>query len=255
MSPPVTTDPGRIVAHRGASRVAPENTLAAFRAARDQGARWVEFDVTLLGDGFPVIHHDATLDRCTTGRGPILSLRREDLARIDAGAPFSDGFRGEPPPGLEAALDLLEDLELFANVELKPNDGDPVRLAQAAADAVRGRPWAEDRLLVSSFDFRALRAFRALRPAQPLAVLWARLPTDWRAAARALDACGVHMDYRNLDMRILDEVRGAGLDLRVYPVKDPGPVAPFRDAGLTGAITDHPPLFLNDPHWRAWAEA
>ena len=64
-------DPGRIVAHRGASRVAPENTLAAFREAAAQGARWIEFDVSLLGDGTPVIFHDPTLDRCTDATGPL----------------------------------------------------------------------------------------------------------------------------------------------------------------------------------------
>ena len=79
---PDTSTPGRIVAHRGASRIAPENTLSAFRVAAQQGARWLEFDVSLLGDNTPVLHHDATLDRCTDSAGPLDRLTASDLAAI-----------------------------------------------------------------------------------------------------------------------------------------------------------------------------
>ena len=113
---PDTSTRGRIVAHRGASRAAPENTLIAFRLAARQGARWLEFDVSLLGDGTPVLHHDRTLDRCTDGTGRLDRLTAADLAGIDAGRWFGAQYTGEPLATLEQALDLIGELDLSANL-------------------------------------------------------------------------------------------------------------------------------------------
>ena len=125
---PDTDTPGRIVAHRGASRAAPENTLAAIRLASRQGARWLEFDTSLLGDATPVLHHDATLDRCTGATGPLDRLAAADLAGIDAGGWFGAQFAGEPLATLAQALDLFEELGLSANLEMKPHTAAPERI-------------------------------------------------------------------------------------------------------------------------------
>ncbi len=178
---PSIADPGRVIAHRGASRVAPENTLAAFREAAAQGARWIEFDVSLLGDGTPVIFHDPTLDRCTDSTGPISALGRADLARIRAGVRHGPRFADEPLPTLEAALDLIEDLGLFANLEMKPHANPRGATSQAVVAALRGRPWARERIVTSSFDLKELAAFRAALPDAALAVLYRRAPRSWRA--------------------------------------------------------------------------
>ncbi|MEM8792780.1 MAG: glycerophosphodiester phosphodiesterase family protein [Pseudomonadota bacterium] len=253
MTPPRVHDPGRIIAHRGASRVAPENTLAAFRMAREQGVRWIEFDVTLLGDGLPVIHHDASLDRCTSQTGPLLTLNALSLSAVDAGARFGDAFRGEPLPTLEATLDLIESLDLYANLELKLNDAEPASLARAAASALAQRDWARSRIVVSSFDHTTLALFRQHSPDHPVAVLWRDPPADWRETTRRLNASGVHMNHRYLRMEFLQEVRREGLDLRVYTINDPDLMLPFREQGLTGVITDHPPLFTGLQDWRDWS--
>ncbi|MEM1162207.1 MAG: glycerophosphodiester phosphodiesterase family protein, partial [Pseudomonadota bacterium] len=115
---PNLPDPGRIIAHRGASQVAPENTLKAFRTADRQGAYWLEFDVSLLGDGTAVIHHDDTLDRCTNATGPLSGIAAADLSDIEAG-------EGEPLPTLSAALDLIKEFGFFANLEMKPHALEP----------------------------------------------------------------------------------------------------------------------------------
>ena len=137
---PDTDTPGRIVAHRGASRAAPENTLAAFRLASRQGARWLEFDVSLLGDGTPVLHHDKTLDRCTNGTGALDRLTAADLAGIDAGSWFGAQFTGEPLATLEQALDLIGELDLSANLEMKPHGAPPEPIARTVATALGTRP-------------------------------------------------------------------------------------------------------------------
>lgn len=251
--PPRTTTPGRIIAHRGASRVAPENTAAAFRAAAAQGATWAEFDVSLLGDRTPVIHHDGVFGRTATGTGRLLDADRGALADADAGGWFGAGFAGEPLPELGATLDLLDSLSFSANLEIKTHADEASDLADAVAATLKARPWTRERIVVSSFDHHALRLFRDRMPDQPLAVLWPDPPADWVKPVASLDAEAVHCDWRYLDHRVLDEAMERDIAVRVYTINDIRPLAPFRGHGLTGVITDHPPLFLEDPDWRAWA--
>jgi glycerophosphoryl diester phosphodiesterase len=249
---PDTSTPGRLVAHRGASRVAPENTLTAFRLAAQQGVGWLEFDVSLLGDGTAVVHHDATLDRCSDATGPLDRRTAADLAGIDAGSWFCAQYAGEPLTTLEQALDLVAELDLSANLEMKPHDAPPGPMAQTVAAALVKRPWASGRILVSSFDFGALEALRRLMPNQPLAVLYEDPPADWPGVLAALRACSLHIWHEFLTSEILAQTREHGYHVRVYTINEPPLMEPFREAGLTGVITDHPPLFLDDPAWAAW---
>lgn len=251
---PDTSTRGRVIAHRGASRIAPENTLSAFRLAAGLGARWLEFDVSPLGDGTPVVHHDQTLDRCTDATGPLERLTAADLAGIDAGQWFGRRFRGEPLATLEQALDLIAELGLSANLEIKPQDAPPQPIARAVADALARRAWTRDRILVSSYHIGALEALRRVMPDQPLAVLYDDPPADWPAVLTALDACSLHIWHEFLTAAILTRAREHGFHVRVFTVNEPPRMRRFRAAGLTGVITDHPPLFLDDPAWAAWAE-
>lgn len=250
---PRTETPGRIVAHRGASRVAPENTLAAFRAAANQGVSWVEFDVSLLGDGTPVIHHDGRFGRCNSGTGTLAAAGLADLEGMDAGEWFGPDFAGERVPTLDACLDLLDEFGMSANLEMKAHADETGALASAVAHALARRDWAASRILVSSFSIEALRLFRDRAPHQPLAVLWEKPPADWQATVDDLGAASVHLDHRRLAMPFLDAARRHHVEVRVYTINDPDRMASFRDHGLTGVITDHPPLFLDRPDWAAWA--
>lgn len=244
---------GRLIAHRGASIAAPENTLAAFAAAREAGAGWVEFDVSLLGDGTPVLHHDATLERCTDGQGALADSTAPEVAALDAGAWFGAAFAGEPVPLLDAALDWLGAAEMSANLEMKPHGAHPGPLAAAVAEALTARPWTAARILVSSFDHAALEQLKALMPRQPLAALYHTPPGDWLAQVRRLGAGAMHMDHRALTPAHLEAAEQAGLALRVFTANDPAALEPFRDLGLSGVITDDPAGFLKDAGWAAWA--
>lgn len=252
-SRPDTSSPGRIIAHRGASRAAPENTLAAFRLAARQGARWIEFDVSLLGDETPAIHHDATLDRCTDRSGSLDRLTASDLAGIDSGSWFGPRYAGEPVATLERTLDLIAALDLSANLEMKPHGAGPGAIARAVTAALAARPWSRSRILVSSFDPGALAALRRLMPAQPLAVLYEDPPADWPDQLARLRASSLHIGHQHLNPEILSAARAQGVHLRVYTINEPDRMVRFRDTGLTGVITDHPPLFLDDPAWARWA--
>ncbi|MGF1444766.1 MAG: glycerophosphodiester phosphodiesterase family protein [Pikeienuella sp.] len=251
----VRRDPlGRLIAHRGASLAAPENTLAALKAAAGAGAAWVEIDISLLGDGTAVLHHDATLDRCTNRTGPLASIGAAELGSIDAGAWFGARFAGEPLATLTAALDLMADLGLAANLELKPHDAPPEPLAETVASALAARQSDAPEVVVSSFDWTALAAFRRASD-RAVALLAPTLPEGWTRTAGALEAAAVHMDWRHLAQDHLDAAASEGVTLRVYTANDPAALLPFRHLGLGGVITDDPARYLADPAWAAWVHA
>jgi len=150
---------------------------------------------------------------------------------------------------------LIDALDLSANLEMKPHDAPPEPMARAVATALAGREWTRQRILVSSFDLGSLEALRRLMPKQPLAVLYEDPPNSWPEILAGLDACSLHIWYEFLTMEVLAKAREQGFHVRVYTINEPPRMAPFREHGLTGIITDHPPLFLSDGAWRIWSEA
>jgi glycerophosphoryl diester phosphodiesterase len=130
----VTLKLPRIIGHRGACGYAPENTLESIRTAADLGIKWVELDVKLTKDGVPVIFHDETLDRTTNGHGNVAETFYADLQNLEAGSWYSDGFAGIKIPTLEEAAELLIDLGLGLNLELKPCPGREKETAEIALD-------------------------------------------------------------------------------------------------------------------------
>lgn len=245
--PPNVTDPGRVVAHRGASMAKPENTLSAFRTAHIQGAFWLEFDVSLLGDGTLVLHHDKTLDRCTNASGPLSAITLEDLPNITVG-------ETEPLATLDEAMDLIQQLGFYANLEIKSHDVPPGLMAERVAETLVKHPWSRTRIITSSFQHDALRALRSLMPDAPLAVLYERPDEDWQQVMIDMQAAALHLRYTHLSESLLKSAKRSRFDVRVYTINRPALLVPFRDMGLTGVITDHPPLFLDDRDWAAWAK-
>jgi glycerophosphoryl diester phosphodiesterase len=134
-----------VFAHRGGSKLRPENTIVAFDHGLSLGVDGLEFDVHFSRDGVVVIHHDATLDRTTSGRGPLAALTADELARLDI-------------PNLRDVLRRYHDVRII--IELKLNDP---RLAHATIDEIRAAD-AVDRVSLGSFGTRVLRAARAYEP-------------------------------------------------------------------------------------------
>jgi glycerophosphoryl diester phosphodiesterase len=206
------------VAHRGASRHAPENTLAAFRMALEQGIPAVECDVRPTQDGHVVVIHDSTVDRTTDGLGVVSAMRLEALRRLDAGRWFAAEFAGERIPLLEEVLELVRGRALI-QIEIK-NDPTPYDgIESQVIDAVRRRG-VENQVLVMSFDHQSVLTVRSLSSEIATGILYAARLVDAPAAARAAGADALCLDWAYIDREVVAQAHAAGLGICVWTVDD-----------------------------------
>lgn len=231
----------RIIGHRGAAAAAPENTLAGFRRAYALGARWVEFDVRLTADGRCVLLHDDLLDRTTDGSGPAAEMTLDQLAVLDAGSWFDPSFAGEPIPTFEETIDLLAELGLGANVEIKPHRGAEAETAEAICRILQAS-WPDHlpKPLVSSFEYPALETAYRVAPELQRGLLLGRVGSDWRAQAEAIEATTINCDHAKLTEKKAKEVRAAGYPLLAYTVNHAGRAQELFGWGVSAVFTDAP---------------
>jgi glycerophosphoryl diester phosphodiesterase len=229
----------RYCAHRGAGKLAPENTLAAMKVGFTHGYRMVEFDVKLSSDGVAFLLHDDTLDRTTDARGPAGERPWSELAKLDAGSWHSRAFSGEPVPTFEAVARWAIDNGVACNVEIKPMPGNEEVTGAAVARATR-ELWrgASPPPLLSSFSEVSLAAARAAVPELQRALLLDDVPQDWEARLERLDCVAIDPDYRELTRSLVASVRYAGYRVVTYTPNAPDVVARLVDWGVDTVITD-----------------
>lgn len=234
-----------VQAHRGASAIAPENTIAAFHAAAEAGAKWVELDVALSADDTLVVIHDDSVDRTSSGRGSLGDLTADQIGALDGGSWFDARYAGERIPTLAETIAALGELGLSANVEIKqhPHHKSLDQLVRAVqAEIVKRAP--ATRIMISSFDAECLRAMHKLEPELEMAMLWVEVPADWEEVLASIPAKTIHMHYKALSIGLLEHLRERGIKVRVWTCNDPVELVSFWNAGLSGVITDNPALFL-----------
>jgi len=239
------TDPTAqlVIAHRGASHRAPENTLEAFQCAIDDGADALELDVHLSRDGVPVVIHDPSLDRTTDRTGTISTLTWAEIQHANAGARHTDGTwaaRQVRVPSLADVLDAVRDLPLL--IEIKA-----VAAQWAVADLVT-RLRATDRVVVAAFEHRALEVFRE----GPIAVGASRRDIAWltlRARTRLpvslphVACFAVPDQWHGLEIptpRAVNLARRHAAPVHVWTVDDPGRALQLWRRGVSGIITNRP---------------
>ena len=231
------------VAHRGAGRLAPENTLAAFREGARHGYRMFECDAKLSADGQIFLLHDATLDRTTDGHGVAGELPWSALCRLDAGGWHSRAYAGEPLPTLQAIARYVLRNGFALNVEIKPTPGSDAATGDAVAHAC-ARLWADSRWaavappLLTSFRPEALRAARAARPELPRGLLLDRWRDGWLDEARDLGCVAVVAHFSMFDAASIEQIHAAGLRASSYTVNDPSEADRLLRCGIDGLITD-----------------
>ena len=233
-----------VIGHRGAAGLAPENTLASLRRAKIEGAAWVEFDVMLSADGIPILFHDDTVNRTTNGRGKIANLSLEEIQSLDAGCWFSKEFQGERVPTFRDAIFEIKALGLGANVEIKPSPGAGAETAKATCALVLSDwPGSLPPPVISSFDTSAMAVARDLSPDIERAMLFGKLPKNWKSIVEDLDCQAVHMSTKYVTRANVDAIRRHGFPVRVYTVNDAARGQDLRDMGVASIFTDRPDLF------------
>ena len=227
------------IAHRGAGKLAPENTLAAFRVGAAHGYRAFECDVKLSADGVPFLLHDATLERTTSGAGTAGVRSWNELSRLDAGGWHSRGFAGEPMPTLDSIARYCLRNHRALNIEIKPTPGDAQRTGHVVA-LEAAHLWAGQDVppLLSSFQPEALAAARLAAPALPRALLLDTLRDGWFEQAQALGCVAVVTNHALMDAALIGRLHGAELRAMVYTVNEAADAQRLIGLGIDAMITD-----------------
>jgi len=229
----------RLAAHRGAGKLAPENTLAAFRLGYAHGYRMAELDAKLSADGVAFLLHDNTLDRTTNATGRADALNWRQLSLLDAGAWHSPAYAGEPLATLAAVARWSRAHDVAINVEIKPTPGRERETGAAIAlDAATLWSGASVMPLLSSFSEVTLAAAREAVPDLPRALLGDRVPDDWRERVERLGCIAVDLEHSLLTAERVDQFRAAGLRIAAWTVNDPARVADLLAWGVDTVITD-----------------
>jgi len=238
----------RIVAHRGGGLLAPENTLAAIRLARNLGFIAVEFDVKLTGDGVPILMHDDTLERTTDGSGAVTEKSYQEIAKLDAGSWFGNEFVAEPVPSFAVASALCREAGVWANIEIKPSPGQERETGEAVARMAK-LLWsgAQPPPLLSSFSALALEAAAVEAPELPRALLVVETSPNWLAQMDRLQCVALHINHRHLDAALVRAVHDSGRGVLAYTVNDSETALDLLEWGVDALVTDQldviPPAF------------
>lgn len=251
----------RVLAHRGGGTLAPENTLAGIDEGLRHGYHAIEFDAMLAADAVPILIHDPTLERTTSGTGAVTSFNAADLVQLDAGAWKGARFAGTRLPSLVDAIAHCRRHNVWINIEIKPapahdsaTGAQVARVtAQAYADLVRPRGDQAGRIeprapLLSSFSREALAAARAAVPDLPRGLLVGPVPADWEEQLESLDCVALHCSHKHLTRALARTLKDAGYWLFCYTVNDTQRARELFDWGVDAFCTDRidliPPTFV-----------
>jgi glycerophosphoryl diester phosphodiesterase len=227
--------------HRGASFDAPENTLAAFMLAQEQGADGVELDAQRCASGEVVVLHDESLGRTTGFAGLVTETPYSMIRVLDAGARKAEPYRGERVPLL---AEVLEAFPLLVNVELKCERADDRGLTAEVVRVIRDAR-AQDRVLLSSFNPLCLLRARAAAP-EILRALLFESEQEWplRSAllAPALGVAALHPEHVLATTGRVARWRRRGYSVACWTVDDPDRAAALAESGVSGLITNRPAL-------------
>ncbi|MBY6308482.1 glycerophosphodiester phosphodiesterase [Alcaligenes faecalis] len=229
-----------LIAHRGAGKIAPENTLAAMRVGAQNGFRMMEYDVKLSRDAVPVLLHDDDLDRTSNGQGRASRLTLAELSALDFGAWHSSAYAGEPIPTLSSIAAFTLANQVHSNIEIKPTTGDEAETGRRVALAAQAL-WAQASLppLLSSFSEVALEAAQLAVPTLPRALLIEEeVPADWPQRLERLGCMGLNLNDRFVTQALVQEIRQKGYTVAVWTVNDAERVRELLDWGCNGIFTD-----------------
>jgi glycerophosphoryl diester phosphodiesterase len=216
----------KIMGHRGAPAVEPENTLRSFRRALAMGVAAVELDVQLTKDGHLAVIHNETLDRTTNGRGAVQDFSLVELQRLDAG-------QGEPVPSLEEVFDLVKG-KAHLMVELKQPEAAPALLRFFQEHQ------AFEHATAISFWHPVLKALKEQEPRLTTGVLMVGCPADPEGLAQAARADALVLNYRYVNRELVEAARRQDIKVIVWNIDDPEILQPYLAMDLEAICTNRP---------------
>lgn len=231
-----------LIAHRGGSLEAPENTLASFRHAIAIGMRYVELDVQMSRDGELVVIHDETLDRTTNGHGPVGDYTLDELRKFDAGSHFGSQFAGEHIPTLREVMELCLEAGVGVVVEIKSPQLYPGMVEKVAA--LLGEMWMRgaENIWCISFDHEAIRQMRALDATIPLGYLYEYYEEEFVQPDDAIQACCPYFRTALARPEHIARAHELGTFVFVYTVDQEEDMRRVAAAGIDGMVSDRPSL-------------
>lgn len=232
-----------IIAHRGASKIAPENTMPAFKKALDMHADGIELDVQLTRDGHTVVIHDFDIKRTSNGEGLVSSFTLDELRSFDFGSWFSHDYAGVTIPTLEEVLELLQPKNTLLNIEIKNGPVFYNDIEKLVADQVM-KYNMQDRTIISSFNHYSLVTIKEYCPAISTGILYvAGLYKPWEYAA-SVGADAIHPSFYNIVPEVMKGCLENGIRVNPYTVDDPELIRKIAAAGVSGIITNVPDIAL-----------
>ena len=231
--------PHKVIAHRGMSGKFPENTLLAFDAARHEGIRWIETDISMLSDETLIVFHDEAQGRTVAGNKLITDAKWEDFENADAGLWKGDQFLGQKVLPLETLISWAEVHDMTLVLEMKCHGNREYRSAKLLASLLRKRPRA--RIIISSFNIDFLVYFRIFAPHIPRASIHNFFPKDINFLKTELAIEAVHLDSdliaTSTDVALFHQ---QGIKIRAWTVNDPSRAYDLFDLGVDMVMSDYP---------------
>lgn len=234
----------KIIAHRGASKLAPENTMYAFELAYKLGAEGIETDVQLTKDHIPVLIHDETVKRTTNGKGYVKDYTYEELKELDAGSWFSAEFKEARIITLDSFLQWVKPKDLYINIELKNNKIDYPNLEAIVFDQLKQHRILE-RTTLSTFNPNSVQRLKNYKEAVEIAFLTSKRHPNLIDYAKELGANALHIKYRLVQELLIEQAPDAGMLVRVYTVNKLKQMMHCFRTNCDGIFTDVPFKAMN----------
>lgn len=224
----------KVIGHRGACGYAPENTLASMLKAVELGVDWVEFDVMLTQDKIPIIMHDTTLNRTTSGEGKVAKTTWRDISKLDAG-------NGEKVPTFAELLEYLKKLKLHINIEIKPTEGKEIITAERMYVILCSHWSIEQSLpLISSAQISSLRVVYKINPILPLGYITDKWSDDLPNLLQKLHCISLHINHEELTPEKVQKIKNRNYFVLAYTVNDPLRAKELFSWGVDTVFSDFP---------------
>lgn len=228
-----------VMAHRGASAAAPENTLIAYKKAIEMGADYAELDVRQTKDSAVVLMHDKTVHRTTGEKGFVWDLTLKELKKLDAGSWFGEEFRGEPIPTLKEVIRLVKG-RMKLNIEVKISEQEP-GIAQRVVDIVRSEDFSKE-CIITSFDMETVKRFKKIAPDLKIGII---LDKEYSTDVFKGNWDALSTNHELVDSEFIHHAKENGKKVYVWTVNEKEEMLRLIGLGIDGIITDKPDLLIS----------